>query len=241
MRAGKIYIGTSGWNYKHWKGRFYPDDLPVKSWFKFYIEKFDTVELNTSFYHLPKKETFVKWYKDAPGKFIYAVKASRYITHQKKLNEPDEPVDTFIKHAEGLKEKLGPILFQLPPGWKYNEERFEKLLKILPKKYRYTFEFRNETWWNNDAFSLLEKYNSAFCIFELAGQITPNIVTADFIYIRLHGPNGKYAGSYDDKALVKWADQFDIWKNEGKDIYCYFDNDDSAYAAFNALTLKKLL
>jgi uncharacterized protein YecE (DUF72 family) len=238
--ALRNFIGTSGWNYGHWIGKFYPEDMPKTKWFKHYLEKFDTVELNTSFYHLPKKSTFEKWYNDAPKNFVYSIKASRYITHVKKLIEPEEPVNKFITNVEGIKEKAGVILFQLPPGLKYNLERLTNIINVLPKKYKYTFEFRNETWWNDEAYELLKKNNIAFCIFELAGQLTPRLATADFIYIRLHGPGGKYSGSYSDETLGDWASEIKNWNKEGKAVYCYFDNDDSAYAVYNALKLKEM-
>jgi uncharacterized protein YecE (DUF72 family) len=238
---GKVVIGTSGWNYGHWKGKFYPDDIPKTKWFHYYYERFNTVELNTTFYHLPKKTTFEKWYSESPPDFIFSIKASRYITHIKKLIEPEEPVKRFFENAAGIKDKAGVILFQLPPGLKYNEERLVNIINILPGNYRYTFEFRNETWWNDKAYELLKDQNIAFCIFELAGQITPRLATADFIYIRLHGPGGKYSGSYSDETLKSWASDFSKWMDEGKDVYCYFDNDDSAYAVYNAFTLKGMI
>jgi uncharacterized protein YecE (DUF72 family) len=140
-----------------------------------------------------------------------------------------------------MKEKAGVFLFQLPPGLKYNSDKLKQILSVLPKKYKYTFEFRNETWWNDEAINILKDYNTAFCIFELAGQIAPRFVTTDFVYIRLHGPGGKYSGSYPDLTLAEWADAFKQWIKEGKEVYCYFDNDDSAYAAFNALRLKEIV
>ena len=199
MSSGNYFIGTSGWNYKHWKGNFYPEDITQKEWLNFYTERFDTVELNASFYHLPKRDTFKNWKKDTPDKFIFSVKASRYITHNKKLHEVKEPVSNFYKSANGLGKKIGTTLFQLPPGWKFNEERIRNFIKVLPKSKRFTIEFRNDSWWNDDLLQILRDNNIAFCIFELGGVLSPKEVTADFIYIRLHGPDGKYAGSYDEK------------------------------------------
>jgi uncharacterized protein YecE (DUF72 family) len=242
MKKSKIYIGTSGWNYNHWVNEFYPGDLPKKNWLQFYIEKgFKTVELNNSFYHLPSSSTFDKWRKSVPKDFIFAVKASRYITHMKKLKDPDKPVKRFLESSRDLKKKLGPVLFQFPPAWKFNSERFKKFIKKLPSKYKYTFEFRNDTWWNDEVLNLLKKYNSAFCIYELNGTITPKEITADFIYIRLHGPHGKYQGNYSEKVLSNWADFINRWNKKGKEIYCYFDNDQKGYAAKNALELKKII
>lgn len=241
-KKGKAFIGTSGFHYKHWVGTYYPDKTKPVDYLKHYLEDFKTVELNNPFYHLPPKETFTGWRKKTPKDFIFSVKASRYITHNKKLKEPQEALDNFFSNASGLKEKLGPVLFQLLPGWKFNEERLDAFLKILPKGYRYTFEFRNHTWYNEKAFDLLKKYKIAFCIYELAGHMTPIEVTANFIYIRLHGPTeNKYQGSYSDKTLKEWAQRIKEWNKEGKDVYCYFDNDQAGYAAFNAKKLSELI
>ena len=236
-----INIGTSGWNYKHWKGNFYPEGIPQKKWLEYYITKFSTVELNNTFYRLPLVSTFKKWHDSTPENFLFSVKASRFITHIKRLNEPEEPVDKFISSAKNLKTKLGPVLFQLPPGFKYDPERLECLLKILPPKLRYTFEFRNSTWWNDETYQLLRRYNSAFCIFELGEIISTKEVTADFVYIRLHGPSGRYSGDYDKHTIKEWADLFNQWKKEDKDIFCYFDNDERGFAAKNALDLKEMV
>jgi uncharacterized protein YecE (DUF72 family) len=242
MKKGKINIGTSGWNYKHWLGHFYPEDLKQKGWLQFYIEKgFKTVELNNPFYHLPKSTTFENWRKNVPDDFIFSVKASRYITHVKKLNDAGESVKLFFNNAKELKEKLGPVLFQLPPGWKFNKERFVDFLNNLSGKYIYTFEFRNDSWWNDEIFEILKNKNIAFCIFELQGTLTPREVTADFIYIRLHGPGGKYQGDYDKKTLANWAGFIQTFSEKGKDVYCYFDNDEKGYAAKNALELKEII
>src|SRR5690606_9874997 len=157
-KKNKIHIGTSGWNYKHWKKNFYPADLPQKKWLEFYYGKFKTVELNNSFYRLPEEKTFDNWRKSTPEDFIFSVKASRYITHIKKLID-EEPLKEFLKRTKFLKEKLGPILFQLPPGWKYNEERFDAFLKILPDKFKFIFEFRNESWWNDNVINKLKEHN----------------------------------------------------------------------------------
>lgn len=241
MKKGKIYIGTSGWNYKHWKKNFYPEDIKQKDWLKFYSEKFDTVEINNSFYRLPEKKTFKNWKDTVSKNFVFSVKASRYITHMKKLKDPKESVSNFIDNSKSLKEKLGPILFQLPPNWKFNKKRFQNFLKKLSKKYNYTMEFRNSTWWNDDVFKLLKKNNIAFCIYELENTTTPKKITADFVYVRLHGPDGKYKGIYNKKALSYWAKLFNKWLSNKKDIFCYFDNDEKGFAAKNALQLKNLI
>ncbi len=239
MSKTKIHIGTSGWNYKHWKGNFYPEELPQKKWLEFYNNKLSTVEINNSFYKLPSKETFKKWAEGVPNDFIFSVKASRYITHMKKLKDPEESNKKLFDNMKGLGKKLGPILFQLPPHWGFNKERFEEFLKSLSKKYKYTFEFREQSWWNNETLDLLKKYNAAFCIFELGDLISPKEVTADFIYIRLHGPGNKYRGSYNENTLSYWKGRFTGWSENVKEIYCYFDNDDSGFAVQNAITLNE--
>jgi uncharacterized protein YecE (DUF72 family) len=147
MLKGKIYVGTSGWHYKHWVGTFYPKKVKSEKQFDFYEKHFHTVELNNSFYRLPKQKTFTQWRKNSRNNFLFSVKASRYITHQKKLKDPKESVKKFFQHVRYLREKLGPILFQLPPSWKVNVERLNEFLKILPKHLRYVFEFRNPTWY----------------------------------------------------------------------------------------------
>lgn len=236
------YIGTSGWNYGHWVNRFYPIGLKPKDWLQFYISKgFYTVELNNPFYRLPEKKTFEKWKQQVPEDFRYAVKANRYITHMKKLSDVDVTLELFLNNSGGLKEKAGPVLFQLPPGWKYNGDRLKEFLDKLTDDFIYTFEFRNKTWWNEEALKLLSEYNCAFCLYELAGVITPKEVTADFVYVRLHGPGGKYAVKYTDDGLTVWAEDFKKWTKEGKKIFCYFDNDQNAYAVENAYTLNKMV
>lgn len=237
----QIHIGTSGWHYRHWLGRFYPKKLPLKRMGEAYMEVFDTVELNNSFYHLPKRETFEGWKKQSPKDFIFAVKVNRFITHNKKLKDADETLDYFLEATAGLGKKRGPLLFQLPPHWKVNTERLEELLKTLPKKLQCTFEFREPSWLNDEVYDILRKHNAAMCIYELAGFETEHIITADWSYIRLHGPGGKYQGSYSDKKLQEWADEIIRWKRKLTDIYVYFDNDENAYAVYNALTLREML
>lgn len=229
-------IGTSGWHYKHWRGLFYPADLPLKRWFAHYCAQFSTVEINTSFYHLLPEKAVREWVAQTPPDFVFAVKGSRYITHNKKLKD-GESLRRFFDSLREFRGKLGPILFQLPPGSRCNIERLEEFLARLPKRHRYAFEFRNETWHDETVYRLLERFNSAFCLYHLAGFDSPLKVTADFIYIRLHGPEGKYAGCYSDEALAVWAKRIRGWKRAGKHVYCYFDNDERGYAARNALSL----
>jgi len=237
-----IRIGTSGYHYKHWLGRYYPAGMKANEMLAHYLRDFDTVELNNTFYQLPTESTFDAWRKNTPANFLYAVKGSRFITHMIKLKDAQRGLTNFMPRAERLRSKLGPILWQLPPGWKVNVERLEEFLSILPKEHRYTFELRNETWMTDEVLELLKKYNAAFCIYELAGYHSPIELTADWTYVRLHGPTSfKYQGSYSDAQMEEWAERIRGWSRKLKAVYVYFDNDDSAYAVDNALTLKKML
>ena len=237
----RVHIGTSGWHYEHWSGLFYPANMPKEQFFSHYTGYFQTVEINNSFYHLPKKETFKQWRDAAPPGFIFAVKASRFITHMKKLKEPERSLPTFMERIEALEEKLGPILFQLPPYWKRNTERLNSFLRALPEGYRYSFEFRDESWFHPEVYEALSQQGAAFCIYELAGVQSPREITADFAYIRLHGPGDAYSGCYSSETLAEWAETFLQWSKEGKEIYCYFDNDELGYAAQNATELQALV
>jgi uncharacterized protein YecE (DUF72 family) len=236
-----LRIGTSGWHYRHWVGRFYPSGMKSAEMLAYYFERFNTVEINNSFYRLPPPETFASWKEQTPADFRFAVKGSRYLTHMKKLKEPDEAIARLHTSVKELGKKLGVVLFQLPPHWRLNLERFESFLKALPKKTRYAFEFREPSWLDARVYKLLERHNAAFCIYELAGFHTPIRVTADFTYIRLHGPTlAKYQGSYSDAVLRNWARRIEEWKQSMEAVYVYFDNDEAAHAIDNALTLKKL-
>ena len=211
--SGVVRIGTSGWHYQHWLGLFYPPKLAPKEMFRFYSLHFDTVELNNTFYRLPKPETFESWRDNSPDNFLYAVKASRFITHMKKLKDPESSTNKFFDGAERLAEKLGPILFQLPPRWGVNIERLIDFLAELPKEHRYVIEFRDESWLVKEVYDALRQFNVAFCIHDLAHMQTPLEITADFTYIRFHGPGAaKYRGSYSDSALRRWAERISQWR-----------------------------
>lgn len=240
MQKRVIYIGTSGWSYKHWVDTFYPKEIKAKDQFQYYRTYFDTVEINNTFYRLPKKETFMNWEKEVPDDFRFVIKASRYITHMKKLHDPEQSTLLFLEHAALLKKKLGAILFQLPPYMKADYLLLQNFLKQLPKDYRYVFEFRNVDWYQDKIYQLLKDYNCSFCIYELDGHTSPIEITADFVYLRLHGPGKKYQGSYSIDDLQKWAQLCREWLKT-KDVFVYFDNDEKGYAAFNAIKLKELM
>lgn len=241
MAQHAVFIGTSGWSYDHWQGAFYPPDIPHEDWLPYYAQHFGTIEINNSFYRLPDKKTLLQWHDAVPRDFIFAVKASRYITHMKKLNDPQHSVSAFFERIGALGDKLGPILFQLPPHWHFNPERLATFLGGLSSQFRYAFEFRDHSWHNAETYQLLSKYKAAFCLFDLDGFLSPTEITADLVYVRLHGPNGPYQGSYSKDTLSDWATSFSNWSAQGHTVYCYFDNDQNGYAAQNALTLQSLL
>lgn len=238
---GRIWIGTSGWQYDHWIGPVYPEGLPGGSFLEHYAGMLDSVEVNSTFYGLPSGETVTRWREATPPNFLFAVKASRYVTHMKKLKDPQEGIARLFEAIEPLHEKLGPILFQLPPRWRVNAERLEAFLTALPPGYRYAFEFRDESWHCGIVLEALARHGAAFCIFDLEGRQSPTEVTADFAYVRLHGPDGAYRGSYAGRALRGWARRIAGWRDEGLDSYVYFDNDEAGYAFANAVRLREIL
>jgi uncharacterized protein YecE (DUF72 family) len=239
--TGRIHIGTSGWSYEHWSGPFYPPELTSDDRLPFYAQRLHAAEINNSFYHLPKRETFQRWRERTPEGFVFAVKGSRYITHMKKLKDPAESIGNFMEAVTGLGDKLGPILFQLPPRWRSNPQRLEAFLTSLPPDHTYAFEFRDESWFVDDVYEALRRHNAAFCIYELAGRRSPTEVTSDTVYLRLHGPEDAYEGSYSTQALAGWAGAVSSWSRQGKTVHCYFDNDQNGYAAQNALQLASML
>lgn len=240
--SGAVHIGTSGWNYKHWKGLFYPQELPQKKWLAYYVEHFATVEVNNTFYQLPQSSTFESWRETAPQGFTFALKASRFITHMKKLKDPQTSSEKFFDRSERLGDKLGPILFQLPPSWQLNIDRLREFLEVIPAEHRYVVEFRNESWLTKAVFDLLKQHNVAFCIQDFRGTQSPREITANFAYVRMHGPGEiAYAGSYAEAALQKWARQIESWRKELNDVYVYFNNDIGGCAVKDAARLKRLV
>lgn len=238
--ANRHFIGTSGWNYDHWKDIFYPKGLSSKRWLSFYGQHFMTVELNYSFYRQPDRDTFERWRDEVPDDFIFSVKASRYLTHVKKLKDPEEPLERIIGNAKGLGDKLGPILYQLPPRWHANIERLSAFLSLLPKDIRHVMEFRDPSWLIDEVFDLLEKHSVAYCIMSAPDLPRVMRVTAPFAYIRMH--NGGYLteGRYDEAQLRWWAEQVSELSKQA-DIYVYFNNDYKGFAIENARRLKELL
>lgn len=238
---GEVRIGTSGWHYKHWIGTFYPPKTPASKMLAYYYRHFDTVELNNTFYRLPVKSGLENWRDSTPENFLLAAKGSRFLTHMKKLKDPEPALARYFERVDVLNGKLGPILFQLPPNWQVDTDRLRIFVAVLPTGYRYAFEFRNPTWDIDKVYRILRDKNIAYCIFDLAGTQSPVEVTASFAYVRLHGPGGKYQGTYSDGALRKWAAQISKWRAELESVYVYFDNDEAGYAPKDALRLKKFL
>lgn len=234
-----IRIGTSGWYYNHWLERFYPAGLPKQKWFEYYAEHFDTVELNNTFYHLPKRQSVKRWHRLAPERFLYSVKANRYITHIKRLKDSAEALERFFEIAEILAEKFGPVLYQLPPSLHKDLDLLEEFIKLLPKERPGVFEFRHKSWFSEDTFGLLRQSGVGFCIHDMPGIPTPRVITADIIYIRFHGPTGRYEGNYSNSALQSWADWIKEHIKRARSIYAYFNNDIDANAVRNAKTLKE--
>lgn len=233
------YIGTSGWHYGHWRGPFYPEKLPASRMLEYYQQYFDTVEINNTFYRLPPENAVREWVDGTPAGFRFAVKGSRFLTHMKKLKDPERGIAAFFSRVDLLGRKLGPVLFQLPPFWEVNVERLERFLEALPARRRYAFELRNATWHVPEVYRVLRRHRAAFCVYELAGFQSGVEHTADFAYIRLHGPEGAYQGSYAESTLAGWASRIRSWNLRA--VYVYFDNDQGGFAARNALALKALL
>jgi uncharacterized protein YecE (DUF72 family) len=237
----RLFIGTSGWHYAHWKGAFYPLNMPAKDWLTFYAGQFNTVEINASFYRLPEESTFTNWRQTVPPKFCFAVKASRFITHIKRLKDSQEPLQTFVERANFLKNNLGPLLYQLPPGLRRDEDRLESFLALLDKNLRHVFEFRHDSWMDKAVFDLLRKYNAGFCMFDMPGIASPEVTTADFAYIRFHGYGDMYSGNYPDAVLADWAKKLEKMAHGLKALYIYFNNDAGGFAIRNARTMREYL
>ena len=234
-------IGTSGWHYDHWRHRFYPKELDKRRWLKFYATHFTTVELNNSFYRLPSETAFATWYESSPANFTFAVKVSRFITHIKRLKDTEEAVGRFITRAKILGEKLGPLLYQLPPNMHRNDERLAAFLSILPEGMKHVFEFRHQSWLEGKVFEILRQHNAGFCIFDMPSLSCPLVETAEFAYVRFHGSTGLYSSCYSDEELADWAKKLTDLAVNLKAVYIYFNNDAEAFAVRNAITLRSYL
>ena len=254
----QLRVGCSGWQYKHWatpaggsgreiEGSFYPAGLPQSRWFAHYAAAFDTVEINNSFYRLPDAETFSKWRDQAPSRFLYAVKASRFLTHMKKLKDPDDPLARFFANVRALGSRLGPILYQLPPNFGVNLERLDEFLaairRVAPSaglrsRPHHVIEFRNPTWYDDRVYDLLNRHHVTMCLHDMQGSATDWRVVGSCVYVRFHFGTSKYGGGYDDTRLDAWADWLVERIGEGLDVFAYFNNDGGGHAPRDAVRLR---
>lgn len=239
---GAIHIGTSGWSYKHWRKRFYPEDIKPVTYLAYYAQYFNTTEINTSFYHLPKMETVQHWAQTVKKGFRFCPKISRYITHIKKLNDPKETLPKFFEIFDPVKSRLGPVLIQLPPHLAFHEERAKDFYQALKgyKGYHFALEPRHDSWLEKESIDLLKKHHIAFVIADSGGRRTyAEWVTARHIYIRFHGAAG-FDSSYSDQFLRQFASKMEEWAKAGHIIWAFFNNDGNAYAVYNAKKLIEL-
>lgn len=242
MPAGfHVHIGTSGWHYRHWVGNFYPPRFAPAKMFAWYAREFHTVEITNSFYRLPQEKTFQDWSDMAPPGFLFAVKASRFLTHIKRLKDPEDSIKLFFSRARYLGPHLGPVLFQLPPNWKADLGRLRDFLALLPRGHQYAIEFRDRSWFTSEVYELLRRHNVSLCIHDWHDMPWPLELTADFAYIRFHGTNGRYSGSYPHGLLQAWAWQIQSWGGRINQAYVYFNNDVGGHAIRNARTLRTQL
>jgi uncharacterized protein YecE (DUF72 family) len=239
-----VRIGISGWRYAPWRGVFYPDGLPQRCELEFAARHFPTLEINGSFYSLQRPEYYEDWYAQAPPGFVFAVKGSRYITHLKRLRDIERPLERFFASGMfGLRDKLGPFLWQLPPFFPYQPERLRAFFEQLPRRrgrrrLRHAVEIRHRSFANREFVSLLKEHDIGLVVADTAGRF-PRLfdVTSDFVYVRLHGDVKIYTSGYTPRALGGWARRIRAWNRAGLDVYVYFDNDMKVRAPFDALNL----
>ena len=240
-----LHIGTSGWSYKHWKGVFYPPGLAAAQWLPFYARHFSTTEINGSFYRLPSPETVLKWIEQVPDDFIFCPKMSRFLTHLKKLKEPEEPLERFFSVFGPMKSAMGPVLIQLPPSLKFNYETagyFFQLLKNQYRDYAFVLEVRHSTWLEEVSLTLMAKYDIGFVISQ-SGATFPysEMITARNVYVRFHGPAQLYASSYTDEMLSDFALKFKEWIRQDHTVWAYFNNDVGGHALADAKRLEQMM
>lgn len=237
----RVLLGTSGWQYKDWRKSFYPEKLAQRLWLSFYTERFQTVEVNNSFYRLPPPETFAAWAAGTPDDFVVVPKMSRYLTHIKRLRDPEEPVERFLRHAEPLGSKMGPILVQLPPTLKADLELLKRCLALFPAGVRVAVEFRHETWFNEDTMAVLREFNAAHCLADREATVLgPVERTADWLYLRLHEGVADPSPCYSDEDLDEWVRRLVELEDGVTESFVYFNNDPNCCAVENAITFAEL-
>jgi uncharacterized protein YecE (DUF72 family) len=236
------WIGTSGWHYDSWRGPFFPKGLPARDQLRFYAEHFVTTELNGVFYRTPSEAAVRAWREATPEHFLFAWKASKFITHWKRLSEQSaNSIALMESRLKILGRKAGPVLFQLPPRMRADRERLAAFLKMLPKRRRYAFEFRDPSWYEEEIFGLLRDRDVALCLSDHHDAPAPWDVTASHVYIRGHGPGGRYRGRYPDRTLRDWARSIARWRRQDREIFCYFDNDQKSAAPADASRLIEMV
>lgn len=239
--SGTVRIGTSGWEYAGWRGRFYPRELPRDRWFEHYAGHFETVELNATFYRLPDRRVFAAWARAAPPGFRYAVKASRYLTHVKRLAAPEEPLARLWSRAEALGPHLGPMLYQLPPRWRPNPGRLAAFLAAVPAGRDQALELRDARWYGREILEAIAAEGVALCLHDMPGSGRVLEPTGGLVYVRFHGAGERYGGSYSSQRLTAWADRLARWATEGRDVWAYFNNDIGGHAVVDADRLRALV
>ena len=243
----RLLIGTSGWTYSSWKGVFYPSDLPSRHYLEFYAREFPSTEVNYSFYHLPRPSTYEKWAAQVPDEFIFALKASRFITHIKRLVDVEEAWATFVQNALVLGSHLGPILLQFPPSFRCDRRKLAAFLgsaqRPVPnsRPVCLAFEFRHESWFSEETYTLLRKHNAALCIADSPRYPQKDVLTADFVYLRFHGRTDLFASKYTDTELAEEARLIRQYLRDRRDVYVYFNDDAFGHAIANARTLNHLV
>jgi uncharacterized protein YecE (DUF72 family) len=238
----QVWIGTSGWTYDGWRGPFYPEGISKRRWLEWYAVRFSSTEINGSFYRTPSLEAVRAWREQTPDQFLFAWKASKFITHWKRLSEKSvNSIELMETRLKALGPKIGPVLFQLPARFKADRERLASFLKLLPKRYQYAFEFRDESWYEPSIMQLLRRRNIALCISDHIDAPAPWEITAEHVYVRGHGPTGEYKGRYSLKTIREWATNIKKWKRRGLTVYCYFDNDQKSAAPQDAKRLMELV
>lgn len=231
----RLWIGTSGWTYKGWRGSFYPEDVPAKNWLRWYAGRFPTTEINGSFYRTPSLEAVRAWREQTPDEFLFAWKASKFITHWKRLTDKCEnSLELMETRLKALGPKAGPVLFQLPPQFSANRDRLASFFKLLNKRRQYVFEFRHPSWYEPAILDLLRDHDAALCLSDHHDAPSPWEVTARHVYVRGHGPTGQYKDRYPKRTLDRWADAITGWKRKRLTVYCYFDNDQKTAAPKDA-------
>jgi len=238
----RILIGTSGWHYDSWRGPFFPKGLSLNNQLQYYASQFTTAELNGVFYRTPTPQAVRGWREQTGKDFVFAWKASKFITHWKRLSDKSvNSLELLENRLSLLGEKVGPILFQLPPNFQANAHRLEAFFKLLSDKRRYSFEFRHPSWYQPSILRLLSKHNVALCLSDHHDAPAPWKRTADFVYVRGHGPQGRYKGHYRQETLTAWAKRVRSWKKQGCDVFVYFDNDQKSAAPIDALKLHQIV